>query len=205
MIAWTGWTFTTCPADLDESPLPGEPPADYVLRLAVDKARAVTPQATDGQIVLAADTIVADGAALLGKPTSPAEAREMLQALCGRTHQVYTALALLDPASGCMETDLCVTQVPMRSYTDSEIDDYVTSGDPLDKAGAYAIQHAGFHPVEHFSGCQASVMGLPLCHLVRTARLFGIHPASDVPAACQSNLHYNCPISAAVLRGEHTG
>src|SRR5574340_528589 len=205
MISWTGWTLTACPADLDESPLPGESPADYVSRLAVDKARAVASQAGDGQIILAADTIVADGADLLGKPSSPADARRMLINLRGRTHQGYTALALLDPASGRLETDLCVTQVPMRAYTDQEIDNYVAGGDPLDKAGAYAIQHTGFHPVEHFSGCQASVMGLPLCHLVRTARLFGIEPASDVPGVCQLNLHYNCPISAAVLRGEQTG
>src|SRR5574340_326317 len=81
MISWTGWMFTARPADLDESPLPGEPPADYVMRLAVDKARAVGPTAEHGQVVLAADTIVADGAALLGKPGSPAEARAMLQTL----------------------------------------------------------------------------------------------------------------------------
>lgn len=205
MISWTGWTFTTRPADLDESPLPGEPPADYVMRLAVDKARAVASMAEHGQVVLAADTIVADGAALLGKPGSQAEARAILQTLRGRTHQVYTALALIDPASGRLETDLCVTQVPMRPYTDREIDDYVAGGDPLDKAGAYAIQHEGFHPVENFSGCQASVMGLPLCHLVRTAHRLGIEPPADVPAACQTNLHYNCPISAAVLRGENAG
>src|SRR5574340_912759 len=205
MISWTGWTFNARPADLDESPLPGEPPADYVMRLAVDKARAVAPTAEDGQVVLAADTIVADGAALLGKPGSQAEARAMLQTLRGRAHQVYTALALLDPASGRLETDLCVTQVLMRPYSDREIDDYVAGGDPLDKAGAYAIQHEGFHPVENFSGCQASVMGLPLCHLARTARRLGIEPAADVPAACQTNLHYNCPISAAVLRGENAG
>ncbi len=205
MISWTGWTFTAQPADLDESPLAGESPADYVMRLAVDKARAVAPQAADRQIILAADTTVADGAALLGKPASPAEARKMLQTLRNRTHQVYTALALLDPTSGRMETDLCITQVPMRTYTDAEIDAYVASGDPLDKAGAYAIQHAGFHPVENFSGCQASVMGLPLCHLVRIARRLGIEPPLNVPGACQMNLHYNCPITAAVLRGEQTG
>lgn len=205
MISWTGWTFTAQPADVDESRLPGEPPADYVLRLAVDKARAVASQAGDGQIVLAADTIVADGNFLLGKPSSPAEARRMLLGLRGRTHQVFTALALFDPAAQRLETDLCVTQVPMRAYSDQEIDSYIASGDPLDKAGAYAIQHPEFHPVENFSGCYASVMGLPLCHLLRTARLFGVESESNIPAVCQMNLHYNCPITAAVLRGEKTG
>lgn len=205
MITWTGWTFTVRPADLDESQLPGESPAAYVQRLAAGKAREVAVQAGSGQVVLAADTIVADGATLLGKPASPEEARRMLRSLRGRTHQVYTALALLDTAAQKLETDLCITDVPMRACTDAEIDTYVASGDPLDKAGAYAIQHAGFHPVENFSGCYASVMGLPLCHLVRTARSFGIEPAADVPAACQTNLRYTCPITAAVLRGDQIG
>lgn len=205
MISWTGWAFRVQPADIDESQRPGEAPAAYVQRLAAEKARAAALKAPEGQVVLAADTIVADGRTLLGKPASNAEAREMLLRLRGRTHQVYTALALLDPVTQAAETDLCVTQVPMRHYTDPEMFAYVASGDPLDKAGAYGIQHAGFHPVERFSGCYASVMGLPLCHLVRTARRLGIEPAANVPEACQSNLNYECPISAAVLRGEQTG
>jgi len=205
LIAWTGWTFNVRPADLDESQLPGESPAAYVRRLAAGKAREVAVQAGSGQVVLAADTIVADGATLLGKPASPEEARRTLRSLRGRIHQVYTALALLDTAAKKLETDLCITDVPMRDCTDAEIDTYVASGDPLDKAGAYAIQHAGFHPVENFSGCYASVMGLPLCHLARTARRLGIEPAADIPAACQTNLRYTCPITAAVLRGDQIG
>lgn len=205
MISWTGWTFDIQPADIDESQLPGESPAAYVQRLALSKARDAAVQAGSGQVVLAADTIVADGGTLLGKPASPEDARRMLRSLRGRTHQVYTALALLDTSSQRLETDLCVTEVPMRAYTEGEIEVYVASGDPLDKAGAYAIQHAGFHPVENFSGCYASVMGLPLCHLVRTARRLDIEPAADVPYTCQKNLEYTCPISEAVLRGEKTG
>jgi MAF protein len=174
MISWTGWTFSIRPAELDESQLPGELPADYVLRLAVAKARAAAEQTESSQVILAADTIVADGDDLLGKPASPEAARQMLERLHGRIHQVYTALALYDPVTQMLETDLCVSQVPMRAYTDEEIEAYVTTGDPLDKAGAYAIQHADFHPVEGFAGCYASVMGLPLCHLVRTARFFGV-------------------------------
>ncbi len=205
MISWTGWTFSIRPAELDESQLPGEPPADYVLRLAVAKARAAAEQTESSQVILAADTIVADGDDLLGKPASPEAARQMLERLRGRIHQVYTALALYDPITQMLETDLCVSQVPMRVYTVEEIEAYVTTGDPLDKAGAYAIQHAEFHPVEGFAGCYASVMGLPLCHLVRTARFFGVEPLADVPAKCQSNLNYDCPITAAVLRGEQVG
>lgn len=205
MISWTGWTFTVNPADIDERQLPGELPADTVVRLAVAKARLVAEQTKTDSFVLAADTLVADGEEQLGKPANAEAAGEMLRRLRGRTHQVYTGLALLDPVTQMLETDLCVSDVPMREYTDAEIDAYVDSGDPLDKAGAYAIQNPDFHPVDVFGGCFASVMGLPLCHLTRTARYFGMEPLTDVPAACQLNLNYHCPISAAVLRGEKAG
>jgi predicted house-cleaning NTP pyrophosphatase (Maf/HAM1 superfamily) len=102
-------------------------------------------------------------------------------------------------------TDLCVTEVPMRAYSDEEMTAYVATGDPLDKAGAYAIQHPKFQPVEHLTGCFASVMGLPLCHLERTLRKLEVSPAADVPGNCQSFLNYQCPISRLVLRGEQVG
>ncbi len=92
-------------------------------------------------IILAADTAVVDGKTILGKPKDPAEAVEMLRSLRGHSHQVFTGLAVLRPGDGNLVTDLCVTDVPMRAYSDDEIDAYVASGDPLDKAGAYAIQN----------------------------------------------------------------
>jgi septum formation protein len=205
LLSITGWSFNTLPAELDESPLPGEKPHQYTSRLAKEKARAVTSFTDHNAVILAADTTVADGDSLLGKPGNPDTARSMLHLLRGRTHQVYTALAVLDPASGRQETDLCVTQVPMRNYTDAEIEDYICTGDPLDKAGAYAIQHGSFHPVIDFKGCFASVMGLPLCHLVRTLNRLEIVPRVNVPQACQVELCYTCPIQAAVLRGENVG
>lgn len=206
ILAWTGWAFEMDAADLNEDPLPGEPPAAYVSRLAAEKARAVAEKYR-GQavIVLAADTTVADGAELLGKPGDAAEARSMLRRLRGRTHQVYTALALMDVQRAGLVQDLCVSQVPMREYTDEEIEAYILSGDPFDKAGGYAIQHPGFRPVVHFKGCFASVMGLPLCHLQRMAARLNLHPPQDVPQTCQSNLQYPCPIWQAVLNGEALG
>ena len=87
----------------------------------------------------------------------------------------------------------------MREYSDVEISAYVASGNPLDKAGAYAIQHAGFHPVESLTGCYANVVGLPLCHLTRTLGKLGITPLNDVPHTCQSALEYHCPIYQHVL------
>jgi len=205
LLALGGWMFHVRPSDVDESQRPGETPGAYVLRLAESKARAGAALAHPGQVIVAADTAVAVDGDILGKPRDVAEAAVMLRRLRGRAHQVYTGLAVLDPSSGKLATDLCVTQVPMRSYSEGELDAYVASGDPLDKAGAYAIQHAGFHPVESLAGCYASVMGLPLCHLVRSLQKLDVRPRADVPAECQSALHYSCPISAAVLRGDPVG
>jgi MAF protein len=148
---------------------------------------------------------VVDGAEVLGKPVDPSDATRMLEQLRARAHQVYTGLALLDAASGRTLTDLCVTDVPMRDYSDAEIRAYVASGDPLDKAGAYGIQHPGFHPVSDMRGCFASVMGLPLCHLVRLlARLEGVSRTA-LADSCQAHLNYACPVSGAILRGELVG
>jgi MAF protein len=212
MLAWTGLTYSTLPADLDEGRRAGEDPRSYVSRLAAAKARAVAQTAPAGAAVLAADTIVADGDDLLGKPADDAQARAMLLRLRGRTHQVYTALALLPQAGGDLYGDLCVSAVAMRAYTDEEMDSYIRSGDPLDKAGAYAIQNGPFHPVTDFSGCFASVMGLPLCHLLRTLRRAvqagapaGLLPPADVAQACQAALAYACPVSAAILAGADAG
>ena len=205
LLALGGWSFHTDPADVDESILPGEAPAAYVLRLAEAKARACADSAEAGQVMIGADTTVVDGTEILGKPADAAEAGRMLRQLRGQVHQVYTAIALFVPNSAELLTDLCITNVPMRNYTDAEIDAYTASGDPLDKAGAYAIQHAGFHPVERMSGCYASVMGLPLCHLTRSLRKLGIEPPTDLSAACQAHLNYDCPVTGAILRGETAG
>ena len=207
LLALGGWIFNTRPTEVDESQRPGEAPGTYVLRLAESKARTC-PQGTSAHkelTILAADTAVVDGKAILGKPKELAEAVEMLLRLRSRTHQVYTGIAVMRLSDGNLGTDLCVTDVPMRAYSDEEIDTYVATGDPLDKAGAYAIQHPKFHPVEMMSGCYASVMGLPLCHLTRTLRQLDIAPKTDISAECQSSLNYTCLISAAVLRGEQVG
>jgi septum formation protein len=204
LLGLTGWDFEVGPVDIDESPRPGEDPADYVLRLAEHKAQAAKPFAKPGQLVLAADTTVADGKVILGKPENPADARRMLAALRGRDHRVFTALAVLDPATGRMQTDLSDTKVWMRQYSDSEVEAYLDSGDPFDKAGAYAIQHAGFHPVERIEGCFAGVVGLPLCRVVAALRDFGLSPSQDVTGDCQTGLNSNCAV-ARILQNEEAG
>ena len=205
LLALGGWMFHTRPADVDESQRPGEAPGEYVLRLAESKARKCAESAHPDLVIVGADTAVVNGKAILGKPKDMADAVEMLKNLRGRSHQVYTGIAVLRLSDGCLVSDLCITDVPMRAYRDDEIETYVATGDPLDKAGAYAIQNAGFHPVEALRGCYASVMGLPLCHLTRSLHKLDIAPRGDIAAACQSALGYACPISSAVLRGEMVG
>jgi len=210
LLSWTGWQFITCPVPVDETPLAGEKPADYVCRLAESKGRAALAVATTGAqagpdlFVLAADTIVVDGGELLGKPRHAAEATAMLLRLRGHVHQVLTALAVFAPPDRQFYGDLCIASVPMRDYSDAEIASYVASGDPMDKAGAYAIQNPGFHPVTDFNGCYACVVGLPLCHLLRTLKKAGFPQAvtDDIPGACQANLNYVCPVTQKILNGE---
>lgn len=201
LLALTDLDFIVSTPDVDESQYENESPADYVLRLAETKARAMEKRAEADQIILAADTTVVDGLDILGKPKDDAVAIQMLTRLRGRTHQVYTGLALLRVSDGYLLTDLCITDVPMRDYSDEEINAYVSTGDPLDKAGAYAIQHPEFSPVESMAGCYASVMGLPLCHVMRVLRKMNIKLESDVPSNCQKLLEYDCPVYDSVLSG----
>lgn len=201
LLGWTGWTFAVHPADIDETPIPGEKPVDHVQRLAGEKARAAARFAPLGSLVLGSDTVVVDRDEILGKPVDRTDAYRMLRQLRGKPHTVYTAIAVFDPQSEQLRVDLCTSLVPMRNYSDSELDVYIASGDPDDKAGAYAIQHAGFHPVENFQDCYACVMGLPLCHIVRMLRdNFHREALTDVPAVCQKELEYSCPVYRQILR-----
>jgi len=202
LLALGGWNFTVSVVDVDENQIPGEAPGDYVLRLAKMKALKSAENTRDDSVVIAADTaVVVDRNDILGKPVDDEDAARMLKRLRGRTHQVYTGLALLRLSDGHLLSDLSVTDVPMRAFSDAEIDAYVQTGDPLDKAGAYAIQHADFHPVENLKGCFASVMGLPLCYLTHLLEQFDIFPDTNVGVRCQIELQYDCPISDAILRG----
>jgi septum formation protein len=200
LLALTGWTFKVSAADVDESQYANESPSDYVLRLAETKARAI--RADDDQLILAADTTVVDGMDILGKPKDSAEAIAMLKRLRGHTHQVYTGIVLFRPRDGSLLKDLCVTDVPMRDYSDEEIQAYVQTGDPLDKAGAYAIQHPQFQPVASLEGCYASVMGLPLCHVILQMRKMDIQPNTDFFLSCETLLEYQCPVSNTLLSGK---
>jgi septum formation protein len=193
LLSWMGLPFFTLPTSIDETPLKDEPPDQYVRRLAAEKSYAAARNSI-GLIILAADTTVADGNLILGKPANRNEAADMLRQLRGRSHHVYTALSLKTKDHEQPLLDLCISPVTMRDYRDAELEVYISSGDPLDKAGAYAIQHEGFHPVTGFTHCYANVMGLPLCHLARTLSRAGIQPLVDIPTVCQNNLGYVCSV-----------
>lgn len=201
LLALGNWEFDVIVSDVDESQLSGESPQEYVTRLALAKAQAVAGRARLDHIIVGSDTAVVDGNAILGKPVDQADAERMLRQLRGHTHQVFTAVAFYRMSDCKSLVELCITDVPMRDYSNEEIESYVRTGDPLDKAGAYAIQHPGFQPVASMSGCYAGVMGLPLCHVLRALRKFELQPSSDVPAACQSLLAYSCPVAATILQG----
>lgn len=204
MLAWLELEFQAHPAGIDESQNPGEDNMLYVRRLAREKA-AFTANRYAGEIVLAADTIVELDGVTLGKPADALDARRMLVTLRGRLHRVITALCLIDTRDNRQVEDVCVSSVQMRNFTDAQRDAYIRSGDPLDKAGAYAIQHPEFQPVEDFHGCMASVMGLPLCHLERNLRKMMQASLPEPALLCCKNLRYDCPIHAGVLAGKELG
>jgi len=205
LLSFIGIPFDVASADVDESLDPNESPRDYVLRLAEAKARALARNDAKAQIIIGSDTAVVDAGETLGKPRDKSEAESMLRQLRGRTHQVYTGIALYDERSDKVFSELCISDVPMRDYSDAEMDAYISTGDPMDKAGGYAIQNGDFAPVEHFDGCFASVMGFPLCHLARSLKKEGIEIDADLPQACSSSLNYECKISDAVLHGDNIG
>lgn len=201
LIGSLGIPFEVIKPDIDESQQPDEGNLAYVTRLCQEKAAAVMHQlhppatvlAADTIVVLAADTIGVVGAEkdlngvysleaasafdlkgeLLGKPRDAEEARHMLQRLRNRPHTVCTAFTLMQtPAKNLMTLFVCTT-VHMRDYSDAEIEAYIATDDPFDKAGSYAIQHEGFHPVAQIDGCYNNVVGLPLCVVKRVLAYFG--------------------------------
>ncbi len=212
-----GLPFEVTVADVTEEREAGETPVEMVTRLSRAKAEVATAQEGLSErcsaLVIACDTIVAlegrpEGTQILGKPRDSQEARAMLRLLrgrstsgrstSGRSHVVYSAITVLNQARQTV-TQLAKTRLTMRTYTEREISTYVASGDPLDKAGAYAIQHEGFHPVATIEGCYASVMGLPLCHLTRCLCHWGRPPAVDVPAACQAHTDRRCNVYQEII------
>lgn len=199
MLSWLMNGFGMYASDIDESVFENEEAIPYVIRMAESKALKAIEENKSYPYILSSDTIVVDEGEILGKPLNSDHARRMLLRLRGKIHKVFTAVTVAKSQSGIIFTECCVAEVPMRQYSDEEIEAYILSGDPFDKAGSYAIQNESFHPVEHFSGCFACVMGLPLCHVIRQMKKTGISIPDDPKAICYEHLDYDCEISSSVL------
>lgn len=190
-----GLPFVVQVANIDETPQPAEAPIALALRLATTKARAVAARldmAGNDYVIIAADTVVALGKELLGKPVDDGDATQMLTALRDRPHEVHTGISVLRWPDGEQQSCVNTTQVQMRNYCDSEIAAYVATGDPLDKAGAYAIQHPDFAPVCALDGCMAGVIGLPLGDLRSLLKTVGVEITAAIPPVCRRQTVFAC-------------
>ncbi len=171
LLEQIGVEFEVLAAEIIEDLLPGETPQETVLRLATSKAQAIAKQTLMApRPVLGADTVVVVDGELLGKPASPLEASAMLARLSGQTHQVFTGVALV--SDGGVATRLSVNEVRFRSTTPAEREAYCQTGEPMDKAGGYAVQGKGAVFIERLEGSYSGVMGLPL---FETAELLKEH------------------------------
>jgi MAF protein len=191
LLSRLGVRFRAVPADVDEDGVTGRPEivARQLARIKAEAARLLESFLP----ILAADTVVAIDGVLLGKPADPDEARYILRRLRGRRHQVVSAVALLPPDQRSAFLRHAVTQVQMRDYSDEEIEDAIARGLPFDKAGAYGIQDAVFHPVEAYEGCYCNVVGLPLWPTIELLRKAGIPVAirpDRLPPECVA-----CPLA----------
>lgn len=178
LLAQLGVAPEVVPADIDESPHAGESPVDMVRRLAMSKARAVAERLGDERtgVVLAADTTVDLDGENFGQPVDEADAARMLRRLSGRTHRVHTAVAVVRPGSDAPEVEVVTSLVTFQPLNDHVVEWYVGTGEPIGKAGAYAVQGLGGTLVASVKGSWSNVVGLPL---TETARLLGLGPAPD--------------------------
>ena len=174
LLARLGIAFSVVPSAIPEDELPGETPEEHVLRLSRDKAREVAGRPeVPGRWFLGSDTIVLRDAAILGKPRDAAEATAMLVSLSGRSHRVLSGYAVLDRQSGATVAGVVTTTVRFKELTAREIAGYIASGEPFDKAGAYAIQGIGAFMVLAIDGSYSNVVGLPLCEVVEVLERLG--------------------------------
>lgn len=175
LLASIGLDFDVVPSHVPEVHQRGETPEEYVARLSRDKAAAISAE-HPSRWVVAADTTVIIGDQLLEKPTDAADAARMLEIIAGHTHTVFTAVTLQNRERDHLETHVAASEVRMLPLTRSEIEWYVRTGEPLDKAGAYAAQGIGGMFIESIHGSYSNVVGLPLATLFQMLRRAGIDP-----------------------------
>jgi septum formation protein len=177
LLGTAGIEFEAIESHVPEGHVAGEPARDYALRMAREKAGAVSSRFPEA-IVVGADTIVVCGNQILEKPVDAADARRMLTMLSSRTHTVLTAFALAR-AGKILESAPVESRVTFRKLTDAEIDDYIATGEPFDKAGAYGIQGIGGGFISHVEGSRDNVMGLPTHSVVAALARYGVAPAGQ--------------------------
>jgi septum formation protein len=164
LMALAGIDCSIVPADICEDALMDEQPAEHVMRLSREKAQAVAER-TDGRFFIGADTVVVLNDRIMGKPADEEQAFEMLAALSGHTHQVITGITVFDrDTNTCLTRSVC-TEVLFKALTHQEIRDYIATGCPMDKAGAYAIQGGAVHFIRSINGSYTNVIGLPMTEL----------------------------------------
>ena len=196
LLAKLGKPFDVRPAGTEESVTPGTTPVQAIQQIARQKATAVAAADKSEMLVIGADTAIILGDEIVGKPCDREDALRMLRQLRGKTHQVVTGLAVVETPSGNCAVSQVTTAVSMSFYTDREMEEYVSSGEPYDKAGAYAIQGAGGELVESIQGCYLNVVGLPLCELSRMLSAVGF----EVPARCYLPGGGLCPRSTVLSK-----
>lgn len=184
-------------ADVDERSITHPNPATNVVQTAELKAHTIAKTLNlqiPSSIMIAADTTVALNGRMLGKPADEAEAWQMLIDLRDQVHQVHTGLFLIDLRTGQEISGVNTAVVTMRSYTNEEIAAYIATNDPMDKAGAYAVQHPVFRPVAHIEGCYLCVVGLPVCYLIQLLNQLDMPVLADETVVWQAHQGYTCPV-----------
>ena len=171
-----GYAFAVVSSAIDETPIPGESAEAMVARLADAKAELVAARSVGPAIVVAADTAVLIGAQILGKPRTTEDARQMLYMLSGMTHSVVTGVTLIRLPDAETRSFVESTLVHFAAMTAEEIEEYLATGEPFDKAGGYAIQGRAGRFIPRIEGCYFNVVGLPLARLARELRELGFHP-----------------------------
>ena len=204
LLRLCGYPFEATAADVDENSVFDPDPAQDCILTARLKAEAVLNQISGSKqervIIVAADTNVALDDQILGKPKDATDAKRMLSRLRGRTHDVHTGVVIIDVESGREVSGSHTAVVQMRNYTDQEMSAYVASGDPLDKAGAYAIQHPVFQPVESLDGCYLGVMGLSICHLLQLFQQIELPFLTDLTDLKRAHQEFYCPLYEQAAR-----
>lgn len=200
LMSLLGVAFEVRVPDVDERPGAVEIPVQVPQRISRLKAEQVAHWVDEGAVV-AADTVVVHKGEILGKPRDAREACAMLRRLRGEPHLVLSGVTVLDAATGKEITELCESKVWLRPMHGAEIEAYVASGDPMDKAAAYAIQNTEFAPVAKVVGCPANVMGLPVCHVVRNLKRLGMALPQTPATRCEIRYGYLCALTERVMPG----